>query len=1173
MRIIKPYGRSETEFEAGKNLQRAIRRKSRLGAPNDTPVDIVKFTQNHPQLVIAQWISAIDKIASKPKRGDKKPTPEQLRLRQQLGEAALEVLTEKKLLDLSDGKDELTRLWWSKIHPYGKKTDDKGVSNPKGRWYERFAGDTDVSTVDAAAIAKKIHEHLSTTEYRIHGSRPNKRAGRITARAKSIRGSAFRPPSDGDIEAAQWTDEDKKQYEATGDIARKVADEAKKLEQDNKRVSMRTAAPILYDQYGRLFKADDGSALSVSKAREQFPGLFALHMAVKDAYVRLLKNHKKKSVAPILPKDMPALFRLVGSKSDNRDLNALVRLGKVIHYEATPSSGGDTPRNVLTNWPNDITHSRYWTTEGQSEIKRTEAFVRVWRHTIALAAQTLKDWADPQGNIHDDILLRVEKATGQGFDANAHSEKLFLLFGNQANLFRTKDDAAVLRLALEGWAKLRHTSFHFKGLGGFAAALTSNPHDAEDDTAAVAAARQLWKGDLENRSARLIESLRAAHVEHYFEQNKLNALVDAVVGAELPQSPLPRFRRVLTRAENAWRHESYRLNLPAPGNRAELEKEPGRLCQYIATKTLYERAFPAWLEQQSAQTLNKWIEHAVKRTTEAAQSINDEFAVAKAAGVIRLSEGQGIAHFFDHLSAETATELRVQRGYDSDADNARKQAKYLDDLRCDVVGQAFEKYLNANALAWVLDDLDTGPLPEKKSGRLDTVPLPKHAEEAENDWEAVLYFLIHLVPVDAVGRLQHQLRKWSILEGNPSSEAKAVQRVFSLYLDMHDAKFEGGEGMTGAEALKSLFEPEEAFHRVCPEQPGQDTRQYVPYRGLREILRFGCLEPLRPIFQQHPIKTDQVNELAEWEKTADGDSRIATQQAERERLHEKWAKSKNRFSDKDNAMYSKALADVVRHRHLAAHVRLNNHARLHRLLMQVLGRLVDYAGLWERDLYFVTLALLSQCGKTSQQVFHGNGGQADIETGQIVKALRGLKNVPDGQQLLDQVKHVFGDDFPFGEKAPVSVRNNLMHFNMLRDSTTSLNLTEIVNQTRRLMTYDRKLKNAVSKSIIEMLAREGFDLTWEMKEHRLADAKIKARQAVHLGGKTIKENLHGETFVAMVATLFGGEPIPTDDDVCSIDFDKTERDRHSSRSPKGGKNRRNRRGNRDQKRGFSPRKG
>ena len=80
---------------------------------------------------------------------------------------------------------------------------------------------------------------------------------------------------------------------------------------------------------------------------------------------------------------------------------------------------------------------------------------------------------------------------------------------------------------------------------------------------------------------------------------------------------------------------------------------------------------------------------------------------------------------------------------------------------------AFEEYLNAKALAWVLDDLGDGPLPEQKRCRLDDVPLPERSEEDGADWEAVLYFLIHLVPVDAIGRLQHQIRKWSFLEKKP----------------------------------------------------------------------------------------------------------------------------------------------------------------------------------------------------------------------------------------------------------------------------------------------------------------------------------------------------------------------------------------------------------------------
>ena len=157
------------------------------------------------------------------------------------------------------------------------------------------------------------------------------------------------------------------------------------------------------------------------------------------------------------------------------------------------------------------------------------------------------------------------------------------------------------------------------------------------------------------------------------------------------------------------------------------------------------------------------------------------------------------------------TELRVQRGYGGDAEQDRKQAKYIDDLHCDVVGQAFEAWLEEAGLVWVLEDLGDGPLPENKPGDLEAVPLPatdSSGQQAE-DWETVLYFLLHLVPVDAVNRLQHQPRKWSMLGGGPSAEAEAIGRLFDLYIAMHDAKFEGGEGVVGAEALKNLFESED----------------------------------------------------------------------------------------------------------------------------------------------------------------------------------------------------------------------------------------------------------------------------------------------------------------------------------------------------------------------------
>ena len=1156
MLIVKPYGRSETVFDGDDALRRKIRRNVD-GLPADDLAELASFAESHPKLVLAQWISAIDKIAAKPKPGGK-PTAEQRRLRETLGRAALDLLNEEGFFDLSEKGAEHKRLWRSKIHPYGKKDDNKAHGREKGRWYARFAGGREPRDIDdraAKAIVGKVHEHLHRAEYRIDGGRPNKRQGRIAARAESVAAGVASFPG----EERSWSERDEKKYREAGDVAGRIRRAAEQKEGANRRVSTRDAAPVLYEQYGRLFRdRDGGKVLSIAEARETFPGLFALHCAVKGAYTRALKEHRKKSIARVLPADMDALFRLIGRKSDNRELAALVRLGKTIHYEATPPLDADTPADIVDNWPADVASSRYRTSDGQSEIKRNEAFVRVWRNTVALAARTAKDWADPCGRIDRDILdrLQIERAVGDDFDAVTCREKLPILFGDRAGLFEG-DDAfrrSVLRLALKGWAELRHSSFHFQGRGGFARGLRRGVEGASGP--ALSAARRLLKRDAEERDGRLVETLRGAHVEHYFDRGRLNALVDAVLAGAPPLSPLPRFRRVLNRAKDAWSCKPYVLRLPPPGNQAALEK-PGRLCRYTVVKTLYERAFPAWLEERSHEDLNAWIERAAKRATEAARDINkDEFAVARSAGLVRLKTGEGIAKFVDRLTIETAIELRVQRGYDSDADKAREQAKYIDNLRCDVVGQAFEAWLNEARLAWVLKDLGDGPLPESKRGDLAAPPPVSSAPEKEpDDWETVLYFLLHLAPVDAVNRLQHQLCKWSGLEGKLSAEAEAVGRLLDLYIAMHDAKFEGGEGMAGARALVRLFDDEETFSRACPEQRGEDGGRHVPLRGLREVLRFGGLQPLMPVFEKHPIAACDLDELATFEKEEDGGSPIARRQKEREDLHEKWTRKKKAFSAEDKNVYRAALAEVARHRRLAAHVRLVNHARLHRLLMEVLGRLVDYAGLWERDLYFTTLALVRLRDRRPEEMFNAEGLQR-LKEGRIVEALRQPKKPKneDAQAIYGRLKKLFGDCFLDGKCGGASIRNGFMHFDMLRGGAENLDLTRLVDDARRLMAYDRKLKNAVSRSIVELMARENLDLAWKMEEHRLTGATVKARQAIHLGDKKLKEDLHGKEFVAMAAALFAGKPLPSEGDVLSA--------RHAGGAEAGAEKRRNRGGKR-----------
>ena len=1122
--IVKPYGRSYVEREAAGGLRRAVRRTDDL----DTPVDMAEFAATHPELVIAQWVSVIDRVATKPRPGQK-PTKEQRALRDKLGTAAWKIVEK----DIASGEraGELKRLWRRKIHPYGKKVDDgERPRDPRGRWFEAFAGKVEPDRVDADRVAARIREHLFERQRRRGGESGAKREGLIAARAESIARNA---PCDSGApggDATPWTDADKERYKAAGNIAGEIAREA---ENRKGRLFPRDVAPILYRRFGELFGDGHGGVPTVAQARESEPGLFALHMAIKDAYARLSKGRRKADLARILPRDMEALMDLAEARRRNRELAALVRLGKVIHYTGAPSGegdGADAPANAIDRWPAPATvaKSRYWTSDGQSEIKRNEAFVRVWRGILALAAQTAADWADPHGKVGRDILSKRKRVTGPGFDADAYRNKLPLLFGDRDDLFANGDDGfgkSVLSPALEGLATLRNSSFHFVGRRGFARALQEIGGCGGDD--AREAARELWRRDEDGLAERLRDEMRGAHFDRCLTPEQCRSVFDAAWTTSPDRPPLPRFRRVLSRAEDAWREKKWILRLPAPGNRSALE-DPATLCRYTALKLLFERAFPAWLARRPAADVNRWLDRAVERATEAAREINrDGEAVSRAAGLPRLRDGETIDVFLDRLAAATATEFRVQRGYDPNPEGARKQSKYIDDIRCDTVAQAFEHYLEAAGFPWLLKEV--APPSEEPRFALDA-PAPPGAETPPvEDWQAVLYFLAHLSPVEDIGKLRHQLRKLAVLEG-PSPQVAAVGRALDLYIDMHDAKFDGGRQVAGARALKELFEPPEVFERVCPEGPEGEAERYVPWRGLREILRFGGLSPLMPVFERCPVRAAEVEavEKAETDGEGGGESPIAAAQKRREALHEKWAKKKKQFSKRDREAYRKALDDVSRHRRLAAHVRLRNHARLHRLLMQVLGRLVDYAGLWERDLYFTTLALIARKRTTPRAAF-GEKGVGLLRNGRIVEALRRLQNQAEGSDILRDLKRFFGERFLDGKDGQANIRNGLMHFNMLR-SGRAVNLTDAVNDTRRLVAYDRKLKNAVSKSIIELMARENLDLTWEMTDHRLGGATVATRSATHLGDKRITgekritEDLHGEQFVAMAASLFGGEP-------------------------------------------------
>jgi len=1191
MLIIKPYGRSHVDTSPN-----GRRRTLHLNTTPTNSKDIAEFAKSDPRLVIAQWISAIDKIATKPK-ANTRPTAAQRAFRKKLGEACWQYIETHQLVPGLDDKEinpKLHTLWWSKIEPYDKKDFSPKRKPPAvgGRWYKRFAGEAKPEHVDGASIAEKLHEHLYVSEYRIDATRPNKRKGRINARAESIEKNVLKPPQKS-VEG--WNAKDEADYLRAGDIAQAIyaaAETAHNTKDHNgrarpRRLTLSEASVELFKQYGHLFRDKSGTPLSIEEAKAQHTHLFDLHMAVKDFYKRRLKHSKRQNILTSLPKDSAALFTLLKVTKQNQDLAGLVRLGKVIHYEMshqawesgkpaeTEEAEWNRLKGLMTSWsradrfaqywPKNIEESAFWTSKGQEEIQRHEAFVRIWRHIMTLANRTLTDWAYPDTHISHDIFegKKINHALKQ-VSAEQHKRKLDLLFGKHGDLLASNNLAPkILETAIKRMAYLRNNSFHFTDKRIFATALTRLTENVPNEVKPSLSA--LWQADNADRTAAIGRAMQAVHATAYFDETQNRNIFTAVKGAPPSLLALPRFRRIIVRAENAWGHEKDRPGLPEPANRQALE-DPARLCQYATTKQLYDGPFRHWLDTRSAQTVNLYIGRAVDRATKAAQNMNgkqktDEekaLIASRATHLPRLDEtkgGETIRDFFFRLAASTATEMRVQKGYESDGGNAQKQAEFIEDLKCDVVALALADYLAKHHFTFILSLKPETPLPTEEinlESFATSDAKQRNTSERASDWQAVLYFLLHLIPVDDASRLLHQIRKWMVLEAKSKAEGtrpiqtpdttilKTVETL-ELYLAMHDTKFEGGMELTGTDGFKDFYESETGFKKLFsnPENVEDHT---VPRRGLREVMRFGHLPLLRQVCGQQTISDSQITE---WETANNaspgGHSPIAAQQHKREALHEEYVKSTNTFSIAKIKDYATALSFVSRHRTLAAHVTLSNHVRAHRIMMAVLARLADYAGLWERDLYFVTLAVCYQRGLRPDVVFK-NDGLSELAKRQPIKAQSKKLGTSDSNAVQQEIVRYFGNVHVEGND-DVKTRNDLAHFNMLQGGT--LNLTEWVNQTRQLMRHDRKLKNAVTQSVRELLAREGLDLTWQIDAnahpHLLHRATLATRYAIHLQKvkglqPKLLEPLHGEDFIAMICALFNGKAVGGIDPVKHMDM-------------------------------------
>ena len=252
----------------------------------------------------------------------------------------------------------------------------------------------------------------------------------------------------------------------------------------------------------------------------------------------------------------------------------------------------------------------------------------------------------------------------------------------------------------------------------------------------------------------------------------------------------------------------------------------------------------------------------------------------------------------------------------------------------------------------------------------------------------------------------------------------------------------------------------------------------------------------------------------------------------------------------------KSKYDKAKHK-----VELTDVVRANQLYVAVWSRLGGFQWQYERDMTFLYFAVTFLDPQSTDDTHMGNlhgalKEKAHVAWGKSEAPLRKLlgtasTNHAGDERTLDYSAKLL--DRALGERGKKKQRNNLAHPNFYHDSyqppgkqgaQNFPTLQMMINETRDLMCYDRKLRNAVAKSIMDLFAQENMMLKLKAEKgaHKLTHIEVTSSTITHLDGlqlpatdgkgkklekaERVKEYLHSAFFIGIIQKLMGGAEKP-----------------------------------------------
>lgn len=737
------------------------------------------------------------------------------------------------------------------------------------------------------------------------------------------------------------------------------------------------------------------------------------------------------------------------------------------------------------------------TSDNLTNLKRDEAFVMNLITTSAFAANNIRNIVDSE-QAEDILVKRLFTTSLQKDKVNLHTYKLFFpeveADINAQSLWAMRGAVQQIRNNVAHYKKdalktiFNVTDFEFPSQG-------DNPKYSETIY------KQLFEKELEKLPEAFALQLKSGGVLAQYSFEHLKQLLEKVE-FQLCRTVVPfapGFKKVMKGGsgyQNSKQDEKfYNLELNAFRSKDDYSEEAWN-GRYFLLKTIYNYLFLPEFMDNSIGFANTvaWL---LKKNKLQAQGSN-AYAFAD---VRFMQRGESIADYMAYVQSQWMHEQNKKE--DSKEDDTRINfEKFV--LQLFIKG--FDSFLQSAEYAFInvpqpqINLSDSNQLQADKLNALEKAIRPlcrisRKYIKPEKDEQIAFYVYCKLLDANHLSALRNELIKFRLSSGNES--LNHLPEIIELCL-------------IGVDTVPTDYRQIYATRELCLDRlkpfvaDGADyahwsdlyvqTDQETPviHAGIELSVKYGTAALLKQLIASQPAFKINDDNFSKWNNLKKD---IQEKMAKHTEFHKAWVEAKEKddkerrervrsrsnfaqqFIRKNEEDYINNCIEINNYNWLDNKLHFEHLKRLHSLTIELLGRMAGFVALWERDFQYM------------------DRQRVKLQGGALLNFDHGVPNKDEIKPHDAYFKRVFlCDDYR-------KIRNHIAHFIYLTTTEKDHSLIDMINWLRKLLHYDRKLKNAVSNAFIDLFDKHGMvlKLKFDDQKHELLVESIYPKKIYHLG--------------------------------------------------------------------------